>query len=129
MDTFYARYAHLCTRNGYEPCSQYMADALGTTKASISIWRKRGTTPMGDTVAAAADKLNTSTDFLLGRCEDPGFVGTPTDPQPIEEVKPDADALIALSNAFVALDTADRAKVEEFIALLAMQPKYKKEDA
>lgn len=68
---FYDRYSQLCTERGIEPCSQVAADMFGVSKSTISSWNTKNTFPKGDTVAAVADALGVSSDFLLGRTDDP----------------------------------------------------------
>lgn len=68
---FYDRYAQLCIERGIEPCSQAAADMFGISKSTISSWNTKNTFPKGDTVAAVADALGVSSDYLLGRTDDP----------------------------------------------------------
>ena len=68
---FYDRYAQLCIERGIEPCSQAAADMFGISKSTISSWNTKKTFPKGDTVAAVADALGVSSDYLLGRTDDP----------------------------------------------------------
>jgi transcriptional regulator with XRE-family HTH domain len=67
---FYERYAKVCADSGIDPCSQKAADMFGITRATISSWNKKNTAPKGETVAAVADALGVSSDYLLGRTED-----------------------------------------------------------
>ena len=69
--TFYDRYESVCNAKGIDPCSQKAADMIGTTRANISTWKAKGTTPKGETIALIADAYSVSTDFLLGRTTDP----------------------------------------------------------
>lgn len=48
-----------------------LADQLGTTELQVYRYEKGKTSPSGDMIAKMADVLNVSTDFLLGRTEDP----------------------------------------------------------
>ncbi len=66
---FYERYEALCLRRGIDPCSQSAAEKLGTTRSNISYW-KRGTKPNVEIVRNAANMLQTSADYLLGRTDD-----------------------------------------------------------
>jgi transcriptional regulator with XRE-family HTH domain len=75
--SFYERYESICIRQGLEPCSQAAADKFGVTRATISIWKSRNTTPKGDTVAAIADAFGISSDYLLGRTDDPTDYSNP----------------------------------------------------
>lgn len=67
---FYSRYEDLCKQQGIDPCSQKTADILNTTRANISNWKK-GTKPNSERVRDAADMLHTTTDYLLGRTDNP----------------------------------------------------------
>ena len=69
--SFYDRYAAIAEKRGLEPCSQKAASLFGSTKATISKWNTKDITPLGSTVAAIADALEVSTDYLLGRTDDP----------------------------------------------------------
>ena len=66
---FYDRYSKLCVDRGIEPCSQAAADMFGISKSTISSWKTKNTFPKGDTVAAIADALGVSADYLLGRTD------------------------------------------------------------
>lgn len=63
---FYERYAECCRERGIQPASQWAAEQLGCTRANISAFAKRKTTPNGETVARAAKMLDVSADYLLG---------------------------------------------------------------
>ena len=67
---FYDRYEYLCRKRGIEPCSQRAADALGTSRSLISNWKK-GRKPNLQFIRAAADMLHTTTDYLVGRTDNP----------------------------------------------------------
>ena len=67
--TFFDRYAGLMEEKGLDPGSQSSADMMGVTRSAISIWKRKGTTPKGDTVAKMADVLRVSADYLLGRTD------------------------------------------------------------
>lgn len=69
--TFFDRYKALCDAKGIQPMSQKAADAFGVTRATITAWSKNSTVPKGETVALIADTLGVSTDYLLGRTDDP----------------------------------------------------------
>ena len=74
--SFYERYAQLCQQKGIAPVSQYAADAIGCTKATISAFAKNETTPRGEIVANAARMLDVSADFLLGLIDEPHPIET-----------------------------------------------------
>ncbi len=129
--TFFERYEPLAKQKGLEPCSQKAADLFDVTKAAISMWKAKGTTPKGDTVAIMADKLCVSTDYLLGRTEDPTDYATiGSDPAqkitPIRKSK--MQSLVDVDPAFAALyarlDAEDRIRVEGVIQGMLMQSKY-----
>lgn len=114
---FYSRYEELCRKRGIEPCSQKAAEALGTSRALISNWKK-GTKPNLQFVRAAADMLHTTTDYLLGRVDDPAdFSNQPKNPSAIPQ------EVIALLNQ---LDNADVEKVVFFMQGLLAGDKYQK---
>lgn len=114
--TFYDRYAKVCLDRGIEPCSQKAADMFGTTRATISIWNTKGTTPKGDAVATIANVLGVSADYLLGRTDDPvdWLNRKPTAPA-------ETPRIVTL---FEQLDLADQARVEGYINALLESEKY-----
>lgn len=145
--TFYERYAHICQRNGFDPCSQRMAEMLGTSRAAISTWSKKGSTPMGETVAAVASALHVSTDYLLGRTDDPidysdpdiiANLSTPV----LDQFEGDVLKAVAFQNAvdndaltehakylpyieaYNRLDPIDQGKVEAYMQGLLSNDKY-----
>ena len=67
--TFYERYEALCRVCGIDPCSQSTVEKLGTTRSNVSYWKK-GTKPNVEIVRNAANLLQTSADYLLGRTDD-----------------------------------------------------------
>lgn len=117
---FYNRYDELCRKRGIEPCSQKAADALGTSRALISNWKK-GVKPNLQFVRAAADMLNTTTDYLLGRTDDPVNYSN----QPKEQPVFPKDVTDLLSQ----LDCADTEKVVIFMQGLLAGDKYQKSGA
>lgn len=117
---FYNRYDELCRKRGIEPCSQKAADALGTSRALISNWKK-GVKPNLQFVRAAADMLNTTTDYLLGRTDDPADYSN----QPKEQPAYPKD----VTDLLTQLDRADVEKVVIFMQGLLAGDKYQKSDA
>lgn len=69
--TFYKRYEKQCKIKGILPVSQFAADKLGCSRASISAFAKSGKAPQGSIVALAAKMLNVSSDYLLGITDSP----------------------------------------------------------
>lgn len=51
-----------------------MSLELKLNKNAVSAWRDRGTVPSGDTITKLADYFDVSTDYLLGRTEEPNFI-------------------------------------------------------
>ena len=136
--TFYERYAKIAEQHDLDPCSQKAADLFGLTKATISSWNVKSTTPKGETVAVMADKLGVSTDYLLGRTDDPtdftktGFMNPPqipADDKPdIKTVPMRKPSVPGVSPSFLLLysrlDAADKLKAEGVIQGMLMQDKY-----
>lgn len=127
--SFYDRYAAIAEKRGLEPCSQKAASLFGSTKATISKWNTKDITPLGNTVAAVADALEVSTDYLLGRTDDPTDYAKgktkPADPAPQKTVsfqRPTADS--NLMQLISKLDPADRLRAEGVIQGMLMQDKY-----
>lgn len=112
--TFYDRYATICNSRGIEPCSQKAADLFGTTRATISTWNTKGTTPKGDTVALIANTLGVSSDYLLGRTDDPSDRATPcmdSEQQTIAEM-------------YAQMDAIDQARVKAYMLSILESEKY-----
>ena len=124
--TFFERYAKIAEQHGLDPCSQKVADLLGLTKATISSWNIKTTTPKGETVARMADLLGVSADYLLGRTDDPtDYVkgATPSkDPDVSEKIRPSEDSSIL--RLYNRLDSGDKLKAEGVIQGMLMQNKY-----
>lgn len=117
--TFFDRYAGLMEEKGLDPGSQSSADMMGVTRSAISIWKRKGTTPKGDTVAKMADVLRVSADYLLGRTADP----TDYARKGSGKVVP-IRAEPAIIKLYSRLDSADRMKAEGVIQGMLMQDKY-----
>lgn len=149
--TFYERYSELCVKEGIEPCSQKAADMFHTTRATISTWGKKNAIPRGETVLLIADMLGVSTDYLLGRTDDPTDYSNPEliaslagpvldhfdgdvqkaaafqkavadDAKKEKEKEEESNRIIALYNQ---LDTIDRVRVESYIEGILTGDKYK----
>ncbi len=145
--TFYSRYAQICEKHGIEPCSQRAADMFHVTRATISSWGKKNSAPKGETVATIADALGVSSDYLLGRTDDPTDY---SDPDLIAEVAGpvldhfdgnvkkavafrkavDTDVqneqMPEILRMYNQLDDVDQAKVEGIIQGLLLNDKYKR---
>jgi transcriptional regulator with XRE-family HTH domain len=126
---FFDRYSEQCILKGIAPASQSAADAMGVTKSTISSWDRKNVAPKGETVAKMADMLDVSTDYLLGRTEDP------TDHTKEEtQAAEDRRALMAatgsaayLLDLFDRLDALDRIRVQAYVeGILTNDAKYAK---
>lgn len=102
---------------------------MGVTKSTISSWDRKNVAPKGETVAKMADMLDVSTDYLLGRTEDP------TDHTKEEtQAAEDRRALMAatgsaayLLDLFDRLDALDRIRVQAYVeGILTNDAKYAK---
>jgi len=82
---------------------------LNLDKSSFFNWERRGTIPSGDVVAKIADYFHVSTDYLLGRTDDPSPVGEEKEPTPDtgDGLSPEQADLVSLyESAPPALRTA-----------------------
>lgn len=117
---FYARYESICQARGIEPCSQSTADLLKVTKATISSWKTKYTSPKGETVGVIADALHTSADFLLGRTDDPAEIKPA---KPASKVDKQTEQLLRI---YARLDETDRIKAVAYLEGLLAGDKYEK---
>lgn len=65
---FWEIYEKLCFNHGKKPSP--VGKELGISMGSIAQW-KNGSTPSGETLVKIADYFGVSTDYLLGRTEEP----------------------------------------------------------
>lgn len=124
--SFFERYAATCTEHGIEPCSQKAADLFGISRSTISSWNTKNTFPKGETVAAIADALGVSADYLLGRTDNPiDYVNsTPV----AENVSRDyIGAVPDFVSKFRMLDDVDKAKAKAYLDGLLSADKYRTE--
>jgi len=74
---------------------------LNLDKSSFFNWERRGTIPSGDVVAKIAEYFHVSTDYLLGRTDDPSPVGEEKGPTLFsEEEPPGLSELTSIYNSF-----------------------------
>ena len=85
---FYDQYEQICNKKGIEPCSQLAAEMFGVTRATISQWNSRNKAPKGETVRIIADALGVSTDYLLGRTNNPTDYSNPNSVADTKEIMP-----------------------------------------
>lgn len=125
--TFFERYAAVAEKKGLKPGSEKAASLFGSNKSTVSKWKTNDITPLGDIVARIADAFNVSTDYLLGRTDDPTDYAKGSTPKPepkpsvIAFQNPETDSLTRLISR---LDPADRLRAEGVIQGLLMQEKY-----
>ena len=145
--TFFERYAKIAEQRGMDPCSQKAADLFGLTKATISVWGVKSTTPKGETVAVIADKLGVSADYLLGRTDDPtDFTKLPHEAimnapliaisDQAAETRPKSEKTVPIRKIsgsgtdqtflmlYERLDPSDKLRLEGVIQGMLMQEKY-----
>lgn len=123
---FFERYAATCTEHGIEPCSQRAADLFGISRSTISSWNTKNTFPKGETVAAIADALGVSADYLLGRTDNP--IDYANSAPVVEDVSRDyMGAIPDFVSKFRMLDDVDKAKAEAYLDGLLSADKYRTE--
>ena len=124
--SFFERYAATCTEHGIEPCSQRAADLFGISRSTISSWNTKNTFPKGETVAAIADALGVSADYLLGRTDNP--IDYAKSAPVVEDVSRDyMGAIPDFVSKFRMLDDVDKAKAEAYLDGLLSADKYRTE--
>ena len=124
--SFFERYAATCTEHGIEPCSQRAADLFGISRSTISSWNTKNTFPKGETVAAIADALGVSADYLLGRTDNP--IDYANSAPVVEDVSRDyMGAIPDFVSKFRMLDDVDKAKAEAYLDWLLSADKYRTE--
>lgn len=124
---FFERYAATCTEHGIDPCSQKAADLFGIkSRSTISSWNTKNTFPKGETVAAIADALGVSADYLLGRTDNP--IDYANNAPIVEDVSRDyIGAVPDFVSKFRMLDDVDKAKAEAYLDGLLSADKYRTE--
>lgn len=130
--TFYERYEKVCFSHGVDPCSQKAADMIHTTRGNISMWKKNNNIPKGDMLRAIADAYHTSTDYLVGRTDDPAdFVinstasdNTTTPAVPAGPVTPVIADPVYLK--YQQLDDTDKMRAEAYIDGMLTSDKYRR---
>ncbi|MBR2797230.1 MAG: helix-turn-helix transcriptional regulator [Clostridia bacterium] len=149
--SFYELLETLCKDRGFKAViSDEVGNFIGVTKQTISHWKKSGKTPTGDSVVKVADAFHVSTDYLLGRTDDPTDYSDPdllaalAGPQ-LDEFQGDAKKALALQRAieedvrkekeaatqqgkgvllYGQLDAMDKGVAEGFMQGLLAQSKY-----
>lgn len=143
--TFWERYEKLCLDSGYKPGSEQAAQVLGTNRGTISAWKKSGNPPTYELLIKIADAYAVSTDYLLGRTDDPVDYTNPDllaelAGAQLDELGGDAKKAVALQRAtaedvrreatpkgvtlYGQLDEIDKGKAEGYMQGLLSQDKY-----
>ena len=134
-DRFFDRYAAICKNLGISPSSQSTAERLETTRATITKWNTLNITPKGEMVRRIADAFGVSTDYLLGRTDDPtdyvrmgGQAYTAlkqSNTVPFPKIKTDEKTQQSkIQVLYDQLDDSDKIKAEGVIQGMLMQDKY-----
>lgn len=110
---FLARVTELIKSRGITRNKLLLETGINTN--AFQNWEKRGNIPSGDVVAKIADYFHVSTDYLLGRTDDPHPVGEETRPTPAPEGLTAGEMQVAL--AYRAADERTRKMVD-----LALEP-------
>lgn len=94
---------------------------IGLNKNSFVVWENRGTVPGGNTLSKLADYFHVSTDYLLGRTDNPQPVGgrAESNPQPVSDLTAEEMDMV---EAYRAADDRARQVVD-----LTLEP-WKKSD-
>lgn len=92
----------------------------GINTNAFTNWGKRGTVPSGDVVVKIADYFHVSTDYLLGRTDDPSPVGDGTEPSPLRST---------LLHNFDQLNQEGQEKLVDTSDDMVSSGKYKKSGA
>lgn len=136
--SFWERYEQLCLFNGYKPGSTEAANALGTSRGTISAWKKSGRPPQMEYLVSIANAYGVSTDYLLCRTDDPTDYTNPDIVaaaniddekkaailEKITATKPKAVATQTGETLFAQLDDNDQGKAEAYMQGLLSQDKY-----
>ncbi len=69
LSDFWERFYNLCIQQGVKP--NRLGKEIGVSSGTISKWKNEDTIPNGETLIKIADYLGCSTDYLLGRTDNP----------------------------------------------------------
>jgi len=98
---------------------------LGLNTNAFKNWENRNTVPGGDTLSKIADYFHVSTDYLLGRTDDPRPVGEEKEPAAVSEDDPLRSALL---DNFDQLNQEGREKLVDLSDDMVATGKYIKSD-
>lgn len=128
--TFFERYEKLCLASGYKPGSEQAAQILGTNRGTISAWKKSGNPPTPDILVRIADVYGVSTDYLLGRTDDPRdfsneeIKNAAAYSEAVAENETHREATPKGVQLYRQLDEIDKGKAEGYMQGLLSQDKY-----
>lgn len=122
---FWKRFQKLCAVQKVTPNA--ICKKLEFSSATATHWKK-GTIPNGEALSRLADYFECSTDYLLGRSDDPAPLSQkkeqPTQSGPALEALSSAE--IQLLSLYRELNTEGKKKVQDFVQDLIDTGKYKK---
>lgn len=102
---FYERYVTLCKEKGVSPSRAALE--MGLSKSTVTSWKKTGNIPTGENLQVISNYFNVTTDYLLGKTDDPheiiagpmkasiklSAIGTPTIEKATTEVEAESDEI------------------------------------
>jgi len=109
--TFADRLKHLREKHKPKIYQKELADAIGVSRQAITMWETGQRIPDTVTLKKLADFFNVTTDYLLGRTDNPNDVNYEPTPQELEKVLREAN--IAFDGS--PLDEEDKEDVIEFV--------------
>lgn len=113
---FYSRLTSLCAERGVKVTNVVSELKMGS--GNLSNW-KSGRMPRGESLSKLADYFHVSTDYLLGRTDDPSPVEAGEDPSPLRST---------LLGNFDRLNQEGQEKLADYSDDLVTSGKYIKTD-
>lgn len=111
---FYSRLTSLCAERGVKITNVVSELKMGS--GNLSNW-KSGRMPRGESLSKLADYFHVSTDYLLGRTDDPRPAGETAEPSPLRST---------LLNNFEQLNQEGQEKLVDTSDDMVSSGKYKK---
>lgn len=109
---FYERLTSLCEKRGVK--ITHVAAELRMGSGNLSNW-KSGRMPRGESLSKLADYFHVSTDYLLGRTDNPSPVGEEKGPAPV------AEGGLRYPPEYDLLDPEDQALIDSMIRRLILE--------